>query len=66
MKIVNEKIEERKKAPGSTLPDVVNIRHNHNLLAVHCESFLQPDGTTRQGVDKMAATVTKIGDKFNY
>ena len=74
-KIVSEKLEERKKEPACTLPDVACVRHNHNLLAVYCESkigeeltakkgFIMPDGTSRQGVGEVAATVTKIGDKF--
>ena len=73
--LVNSKISERNDAHQYTLPDVACVRHNHNLLAVYCEGkigeelvskkgFIMPDGTTRQGVGEMAASVAKIGDKF--
>ena len=74
-KIVKEKIEERTTYSAFTLPDVACARHNHNLLAVYCESkigeemmakkgFLMPDGTSQQGVGDIAANLVKIGDKF--
>ena len=73
--IVNEKLELRKQKAAFTLPNAACARHNHNLVAVYCESkigeelmektgFIMPDGTSRQGVGDVAANVTKIGDKF--
>ena len=70
------KIQERQNDQKNTLPDVHCVRHNHNLLAVYCEGkvaeelvlkkgFIMPDGTSRQGVGDIAATVAKVGDKFH-
>ena len=72
---VSQKIKERSDDWENTLPDVSCVRHNHNLLAVYCEGkiaeeliskkgFIMPDGTSRQGVGDIAATITKTGDKF--
>ena len=69
------KIQERQDDQKNTLPDVHCVRHNHNLLAVYCEGkvaeelvlkkgFIMPDGTSRQGVGDIAATVARVGDKF--
>ena len=48
-------------------------KHNHNLVAVYCEKkmteeiltkYIMPDGTSRQGVGDIAATLVKTGYKF--
>ena len=73
--IIKEKLELRQQKGAFTLPNAACARHNHNLVAVYCESkigeelmektgFIMPDGTSRQGVGDVAANVTKIGDKF--
>ena len=72
--VMKEKIEVRQKEKLYTLPEPKCVRQNHNLLAVHCEAkvaeeildkkcFLMPDGTYRQGVWDIAASVVKVGDK---
>ncbi len=60
---------------GNTLPDPVCVRHNHSLMSVFCEgkiadeivsrqqSFILPDGTSRQGVGDIAAAMVKVGDR---
>ena len=68
-------IEERKDNFENTLPDVACVRQNHHLLSVYCEGkiaeelttkkgFIMPDGTSRQGVGDIAASLVKTGDKF--
>ena len=72
---MKDKIEVRQKEKLYTLPEPKCVRQNHNLLAVHCEAkvaeeildkkcFLMPDGTSRQGVGDIAASVVKVGDKI--
>ena len=74
-KTINQQIIIRRNNPSNTLPVPVAVRRNHNLMAVYCEGQIaneliaktgniMPDGTSRQGVDEIAATVTKVGDKI--
>ena len=73
--IVNEKIRIRELEREFTLPTRKCVRQNHNLMAVHCEAkvaeeimknkcFLMPDGTKRQGLGEVGASVVKVGDKI--
>ena len=73
--IVEEKINIRQVEKEYTLPSRKCVRQNHNLMAVHCEGkvaeeilqnkgFLIPDGTKRQGLGEIAASVVKVGDKI--
>ena len=67
--------EDRKNDFENTLPDVACVRQNHHLISVYCEGkiaeeltrkkgFIMPDGTSRQGVGEIAASLVKTGDKF--
>ena len=71
--VMKEKIEVRQKEKLYSLPEPKCVRQNQNqyLLAVHCEAkvaeeildkkcFLMPDGTSRQGVGDIAASVVKV------
>ena len=73
--ITNEKVKIRQLEKIYTLPEPKCVRQNHHLLAVHCETqvaeeilqkkcFIMPDGTSRQGVGDIAASVVKVGDKI--
>ena len=73
--VVEEKINIRQVEKEYTLPSRTCVRQNHNLIAVHCEGkvaeeilqnkgFLIPDGTKRQGLGEIAASVVKVGDKI--
>ena len=74
-KVVEEEKSKRKADFGNTLPDTRCVRENHNLISVYCEkmiaeeilekkAFIIPDGTSRQGVGDIAASVVKVGTKF--
>ena len=73
--VVEEKINIRQLEKEYTLPSRTCVRQNHNLMAVHCEGkvaeeilqnkgFLIPDGTKRQGLGEIVASVVKVGDKI--
>ena len=70
-KTINQQIIIRRNNPSNTSPVPAAVRRNHNLMAVYCEGQIvnelivktgniMPDGTSRQGVGEIAATVNKI------
>ena len=67
---------QRQENLSSVLPSLKCVRDNHRLLAAYCESrvakellesenaVLIPDGTARQGVGQIAASILKVGEKI--